>query len=99
MPLDYATPQPADYEVFQLSSVSTVAGSMPLLDTVDPQPYEVLDGYMRQKTHDTISESKNDIGMEENIAYGQVPCTSTNMTLSRNEAYGVFVTTGDYEDI
>ena len=52
--------------------------------------------------HHTISESKNgfgDIGMEENIAYGQVPCTSTDMTLLKNEAYGVFPTTGDYEDV
>jgi hypothetical protein len=37
------------------------------------------------------------IGMEENIAYGQVPCRSTN--IMRNEAYGVFSTTGDYEDV
>ena len=39
----------------------------------------------------TIKASKNepdDIGMEENAAYGQVPCRSTNMF--RNEAYGVF---------
>jgi hypothetical protein len=38
-----------------------------------------------------------DIGMEENIAYGQVSCISTNMM--RNEAYGVFSTTGDYDVI
>ena len=53
-------------------------------------------------SHHTISESKkgfSDIGMEENIAYSQVSCTSTDMTLLKNEAYGVFPTTGDYEDV
>jgi hypothetical protein len=51
-------------------------------------------------SHHTISVSEKgfgDIGIEENIAYGQVPCRSTNM--SRNEAYGVLSTTGDYEDV
>ena len=53
-------------------------------------------------SHHTISASKNvfgDIGMEENIAYSQVPCTSTDMILLKNEAYGVFPTTGDYEEV
>ena len=51
-------------------------------------------------SHRTIDASKNEpdiIGMEENVAYGQIPCGSTN-TL-RNEAYGVFPITGDYEDV
>ena len=50
----------------------------------------------------TCTESKigfGDIGMEENIAYGQIPCTSTDMTLLKNEAYGVFPTTGNYEEV
>ena len=50
-------------------------------------------------SHHTIKSGFGDIGMEENIAYGQVPCTSADMTLLKNEAYGVFPTTGDYEDI
>ena len=37
--------------------------------------------------------------MEENIAYGQVSCTSTDMSLLKNEAYGVFPTAGDYVTI
>ena len=49
---NYNVQQPADYEVFQPSSVSTVASNMPLLDT-DPQPYEVLEGYTRQTTADS----------------------------------------------
>ena len=46
--------------------------------------------------HYTINASKNGFGMEENTAYDQVPCTSSDM--SKNEAYGVLSTTGDYED-
>ena len=49
---NYEAPQPADYEVFQPSSVSTVASNMPLLDR-DPQPYEVLEGYTQQATGDS----------------------------------------------
>ena len=45
-----------------------------------------------------ILSVRGDIEMEENISYGQIPCTSTDMTL-KNEAYGVFPTTGDYEDV
>ena len=50
--------------------------------------------------HCTINAPKNesgDIGMEENVAYGQVSCRSINML--RNEAYGVLPITGDYEDV
>jgi hypothetical protein len=68
---NYAAPQPADYEVFQPSSVSTVTSGMPLLDTADPQPYEVLDGYMRQTTGDgqdnnRVYETVKDISIQEN---------------------------------
>ena len=48
-------------------------------------------------SHDTINMSRNDpggFGMEENIAYGQV-----SQRCIRNEAYGVFPRTGDYEDV
>ena len=52
-------------------------------------------------SHRTINASKDecgDIGMEENVSYGQVHCRSTNI-MFRNEAYGVFPITGDYEDV
>ena len=35
--------------------------------------------------------------MEENVAYGQVPCRRINMSM--NEAHAAFRRTGDYEDI
>ena len=65
----YAAPQPADYEVFQPSSVSTVASNMPLLD-VDPQPYEELERYMRQTTgdgqdNDRVYETVKNISTQE----------------------------------
>ena len=52
-------------------------------------------------SHHTSKNEFGDIGMEENAAYGQVPRTarSTNYNMLRNEAYGVFSMTGDYEDI
>ena len=53
-------------------------------------------------SHDTINASRNDhqaggFGIEENIAYGQVPQRCVNML--RNEAYEAFPRTGDYEDV
>ena len=71
LPHTYAAPQPADYEVFQPSSVSTVASNMPLLET-DPQPYEVLEGYMRQTTGDDqdnnnrVYEAVKNLSTQEN---------------------------------
>ena len=52
-------------------------------------------------SHHTLKNESDDIGMEENAAYGQVPSTarSTTYNMLRNEAYGVFPMTGDYEDI
>ena len=52
-------------------------------------------------SHRTSKNESGDIGMEENAAYGQVPSTarSTNYNILRNEAYGIFPMTGDYEDI
>ena len=50
-----------------------------------------------ETSHHTINVSKNGLGMEENIAYGQIPCRSTNSL--KNEANGVLSTTGDYEDV
>ena len=47
----------------------------------------------------TSKNESDDIGMEENAAYGQVPSRSTNYNMLRNEAYGVFPMTGNYEDI
>ena len=44
-------------------------------------------------SHHNINASINEFGMEENVAYSQVPCS-----MLRNEAYGVFPTTGDYEE-
>lgn len=69
-PHNYEAPQPADYEVFQPSSVSTVASNMPLLD-IDPQPYEELEGYMRQTTEDDqdnnrVYETVKNISTQEN---------------------------------
>ena len=52
-------------------------------------------------SHRTSKNESDDIGMEENAAYGQVPSTarSTTYNMLRNEAYGVFPVTGDYEDV
>ena len=48
---NYTVPQPAEYEVFQPSSVTTITSNMPLLDA-DPQPYEVLEKYAKQPLGD-----------------------------------------------
>ena len=91
MPHDYAIPQPADYEVFQSSSVSTVASGAPLLDTADPQPYEVLDGYMRQRTGD---------GHDNNWVYETVKNISTQENESSNSAGGhIYFTLESRDDI
>ena len=50
-------------------------------------------------SHCTSKNESGNIGMGENAAYGQVPSRSTNYNMLRNEAYGVFPMTGDYEDI
>ena len=69
-PHNYEAPQLADYEVFQPSSVSTVASNMSLLDT-DLQPYEELEGYMRWTTGDDqdtncVYETVRSISIQEN---------------------------------
>ena len=50
-------------------------------------------------SHRTSKNESDNIGMKENAAYGQVPSRSTNYNMLKNEAYGVFPMTGDYQDI
>ena len=51
------------------------------------------------RSHGTTNISRNDpdgFGMDENVAYCQIPQRS--ITMSTNEAYAAFPRTGDYED-
>ena len=55
-------------------------------------------------SHHTVNMSRNDhqaigFGMEENVAYGQVPQRCVNIIL-RNEAYGAFpIEVKDHDDV
>ena len=50
--------------------------------------------------YDEVSRSHgttDGFGMDQNVAYGQVPQRSINMSM--NEAYATFPRTGDYENV